>query len=778
MNNVIKNWKLVYAHHDACCGKEFYSIQELETSGFDILPASVPGQLEVELMKAGKLQDIYFSTNTLQAQELEDVHVWYYTEVEITKANQYLRFEGIDTFADIYVNGEFAASSDNMYLPCDVKADWKMGKNEVIVHIRPTVLEARKFTPPAYFYSNKYGTPSLYVRKAPHTFGWDILPRIVSAGLWKEVHILESKADQINEVAFCTHKIVPMPSTADGQPGQGLRAQIRFYITADLSHAMAKEYTVKIEGRCGDSTFEEERELWHNTQAFNFVVKNCKLWWPKNAGEQNLYDTKVTLLHKGEVCDTYELKIGIRTVELDRTEITDENGSGEFCFKVNGKKIFILGTNWIALDALHSNDGNRLAPSLEMLDDIGCNMVRCWGGNVYETDEFFDFCDEHGILVWQDFAMGCCVYPDEEVLRKALEKEAIYQIKRLRNHASLAVWAGDNECDIAHNWAGYDRNPTGNSLNRHVLRRAVEMHDYTRPYLPSSPYVSEEAFKGKGLMPENHLWGPRDYFKGEFYRNTFCHFASETGYHAFPALKTLKKFLVDPTKIFDEDGTTTEEYRVHATCMELMKGAPYEFRIQKAYDQVVTLFGKAEENLDDFIRQSQISQAEAKKYFIEKFRIGKWIRTGIIWWNLVDGWPQVSDAIVDYYFVKKLAYHYIKRSQAPVCLMFDEPEDNIITLVGSNDLPKDVDLSYKVTRISKDSSKNEVVLSGIARVDADSALRIAGLPIEEGEKEFYLIEWECGEYSGKNHYFTNIIDIDYAAYLNALKQCGMDEFDF
>ena len=156
MKQVVGNWKMAYAHHDACCGQEFYSIKDLEASGFDVLNATVPGQLEVELMKAGKLPDIYFSTNTLKAQELEDVHVWYYTEVEITKANQYLRFEGIDTFADIYVNGEFAASSDNMYLPCDVKADWKIGKNEIIVHIRPTVLEARKFTPPAYFYSNKY----------------------------------------------------------------------------------------------------------------------------------------------------------------------------------------------------------------------------------------------------------------------------------------------------------------------------------------------------------------------------------------------------------------------------------------------------------------------------------------------------------------------------------------------------------------------------------------------------------------------------------------------
>lgn len=766
------DWKMAYAHHEKCACGTYCTIKELETSGFDVIPASVPGNLELDLMKNGRIEDLYFSTNTLEAQKLEDVHVWYYTVLNITKPNQYLRFEGIDTFADIYVNGRLAKSTDNMYLAYDVEADWLEGENEVVVHIKPTMLEARKFTSPAVCSALRYNYASLYVRKAPHMFGWDIMPKIVSAGLWKEVTLQERMVDRFNEVYLFTDEI---KYQADGSN----KASMRLYINTELSGPFASEYTVRIEGSCRESHFICEKRLWHNTQGFVFDVENGKLWWPKNVGEANLYDVKVTLLRGSEICDIYQMKAGIRTVELDRTDAMDREGNGEFCFKVNGKKIFVLGTNWVPLDAFHSNDRNRLSEAMALLEDIGCNMIRCWGGNVYESDEFFDYCDEHGVLIWQDFAMACAIYPNEEMFEEKLYEEAVYQVKRLRNHSSLALWAGDNECDESYySETGIRKNPNHNSLTRKVLRRAVELHDGSRPYLPSSPYISEEVFHlGKKHMPERHLWGPRDYFKGTFYKDTFCHFASETGYHGFPSPQSLRCFLKEPEKIFKEDGTATDEYLVHAAGMELSADGQYAYRIKLAYDQVVTLFGKAEENFDDFVRQSQISQAEAKKYFIEKFRIGKWKRTGIIWWNLLDGWPQVSDAVVDYYHVKKLAYHYIKRSQEPVCIMFDEPENGRIRLVAVNDLPEDVEVAYTVKKISDAVKTDCVILSGNGVVSADSAVEFDSLAIVEGEKEFYLIEWKLDGKCYKNHYFTNIIDIDYQKYMDALKICGMDEFE-
>lgn len=763
-------WKVAYAHHEQCCQKNYCTIEQLEQSGFDILPGQVPGNLELELMRSGKLPDLYFSTNTLLAQKFEDVHAWYYATLVIDDPDQYLHFEGIDTFSDIYINGVLVKTTSNMHIAYDVTPNWERGENEIVVHIKPAMLEARALTPPAFCFSLKYNYPTLYARKAAHMFGWDIMPRIVSLGLWKDVTLCRKKADKIQEVYLVTDKI-------ETHSDDSCAAQMRFYMNAQLSGPIAQAYSVKIEGRCEESCFSVTQKLWHNTHAFHFQIPNCKLWWPKHSGTPALYDICVTLLKGDTVCDTYQFTAGVRTVQLERTDCTDNDANGAFCFRVNGKKIFILGTNWVPLDAFHSNDGNRLPKALELLDDIGCNMVRCWGGNVYESEEFFDFCDRHGILVWQDFAMGCGVYPNDDQFEKSITEEAVYQIKRLRNHPSLALWAGDNECDLALGWAGIKQNPNHNTITRRVLKRLVEMHDYSRPYLPSSPFVSNDVFCKKGIMPEDHIWGPRDYFKGPYYKDSLAHFASEIGYHGFPSPQSLAQFLEKPEIIFKEDGTPTDEYLVHAASMELEASAPFAYRIKLAYDQVVTLFGKAESAFDDFVRQSQISQAEAKKYFIEKFRIRKWKRTGIIWWNLLDGWPQVSDAIVDYYYNKKLAYHYIKRSQQPVCLMFDEPENGAINLIAVNDLPASRQVSYTVKKYDPLTNTDAEILTDEVLLDADAVTNLAAVELPENEKHFYFIEWTMSGKTHQNHYFTNILDIDYSAYMLALQKYGMDEFE-
>lgn len=763
-------WNVAYAHHQQCCQKHYSTIEELEQSGFDIIPAQVPGALELDLMHAGRLPDLYFGTNTLLAQKLEDVHAWYYTKVRIDDPSQYLHFEGIDTFSDIFVNGVLVQSTCNMHLAYDVDANWIMGENEVVVHIKPAMLQARAFALPASCFALKYNYPSLYVRKAAHMFGWDIMPRIVSLGIWRDVTLCRKKTDKIKEIYLVTDRIeMRSPTVHD--------AHMRFFMNADLSGTIAQAYSVKIEGRCDESYFSVTQTLWHSTHAFHFLIPNCKLWWPKHAGTPALYDITVTLMHGDAICDTYKLKAGIRTVELDRTDATDLDGNGEFCFRINEKKLFILGTNWVPLDAFHSNDRKRLTKALELLDEIGCNMVRCWGGNIYESKEFFDFCDRKGILVWQDFAMGCGVYPDDEQFAKTLSEEAVFQIKRLRNHASLALWAGDNECDLALAWAGNKQNPNHNSITRNLLKRLVEMHDYSRPYLPSSPFVSNSVFQKNGLLPEDHIWGPRDYFKGSYYKDTFAHFASEIGYHGFPSPRSLTQFLKNPEVIFNEDGKPTDEYLVHAAGMELDPNGPYAYRIQLAYDQVITLFGNAEAGLDNFVRQSQISQAEAKKYFIEKFRIGKWKRTGIIWWNLLDGWPQISDAIVDYYHNRKLAYHYIKRSQEPVCLMFDEPENGAMNLLAVNDLPSAKQISYTVKKYDPFTHTEVEITAGEAVVAADAATTLTVVKIPENEKRFYCIEWIMDGKSHRNHYFTNLLDIDFQSYMLALQYYAMDEFE-
>ena len=246
----------------------------------------------------------------------------------------------------------------------------------------------------------------------------------------------------------------------------------------------------------------------------------------------------MTLLRRGEVVDSLSLRHGIRTVVLDRTSVTTEDGDGEFRFIVNGDPIFVLGTNWVPLDVYHARDLSRLASVLDLLDEIGCNMVRCWGGNVYESDAFFDWCDEHGVMVWQDFAMACAIYPQDSAFQEVLRTEVTAVARRLRQHPSLVLWAGDNECDQKHVRTGQGRDPNLNVLTRSVIPEVLRLEDPSRPYLPSSPYIDDVGFlAGERFLPEDHLWGPRVDFKGDYYSGALCHFASEIGYLGAPSVE-------------------------------------------------------------------------------------------------------------------------------------------------------------------------------------------------------------------------------------------------
>lgn len=754
---------MAYAPNFLCQGMTIAKIEDIKKSGFEIIDAEVPGNFELDLMRAGKCPDLFFSENTLEAQKLENLHLWYFAEFD-AEDGDFLRFEGIDTVSEIFINGTFAARTDNMFIPYEAKSGIRQGRNEVVVHILPVCIEAGKYDVPSGCFAFKYNFSALNIRKAAHMFGWDIMPRIVSAGIWKEVTLEHEKSDKIKDIHFITNRL----------DGESKTAELRFCINAETGGDFIRDYSVRIHGVCGDSRFEACETLWNYGYQFNLEVRDARLWQPRNCGEQNLYETRVELLCRGEVVDVRELKVGIRTVELEYTDSESEEKIGRFTFRINGRRVFCMGSNWVPLDAFHSQDKKRLGRALEMLDELGCSIVRCWGGNVYESNEFFDFCDEHGIMVWQDFAMGCAVYPQRGEFLSRLEEEAVYQIKRLRNHASLVLWAGDNECDLAYrDWSGYFRDPNKNVLTRRLLGELVELYDYSRPYLPSSPFVSERAFESGLPLPEDHLWGPRDYFKGEFYTGAKSRFASETGYQGMPSPESLSRFLENPERIFDENGEPTAEYKVHAASPELDMNAPYVYRIGLTYSQIVTMFGAAEDNFSDLVRQSQISQAEAKKYFIEKFRLKKWDCTGIIWWNLLDGWPQVSDAVVDYYFVRKLAYHYIKRSQTPVCLMFDEPHGGRLTMYAVNDLRRDVKIRCTV----RDIYSGEALAALEFAAHADSSEEVLSLDAEDGRERFLLIEWTAEGRSFKNHYCTKLKNTDYRKYLSAIEKCGFDQFE-
>ena len=774
----INDWRLSYAENKRVRkeGITVKSAKDICDYSLPTIPATVPGAFELDFVREGLLPDVYFGTGSIDTQSCENLHLYYHTTFELSKEegyNTFLRFDGIDTVAEIFVDGEMIGFVENMFhahrFPIDGLSN---GSHELVVHIIPATIYSRQFEIPSMCFGLLFNHDALMVRKAPSMFGWDIMPRIVSGGLWKGVYVENLPVARITNQYTYTKSISKDKKTAT------LVTNLKIVSDEDF----ITDFKIVIHGTCGEHSFHREYKPYCAAVQLAFDVNDPILWWPKNYGDPSLYDVKISLYFKGELCDEVDFKLGIRTLWLKRTPLSGDDG--DFCFIVNGQRIFVMGTNWVPCDALPARHDDYTIRNLEMVSELGCNMVRCWGGNVYPSELFYNYCDENGILVWQDFALACGHYPDDDRLNSLVRREVKEIVKEKRQHPSLALWAGDNECDgfvVPYADDGLKEgeqpsfiNPNLNKLTREVILREVREHDAIRPYLPSSPYIDQLAYE-KGHPAEQHLWGPRDYFKGEYYGTAPCHFASEIGYHGCPSPDSIKKFIPAESlpKKSIKDIYQNPDWLVHAAgMMTTTVDNPYAYRLPLMVSQVERIFGKAEDDLLNFARQSQISQAEAKKFFIERFRINKWRMTGLLWWNIADGWPQVSDAVVDYYGTKKIAYHYIKRSQQQFALMCAEPKDGRIDLYAANDHQRDITCEYTVV----DLVSGKTVASGSVSAPANGVALAAS--IEYDPEAFLLISWS-GECEGENHFVTNIGEgWTYEKYAECMKKAGFyDEFE-
>lgn len=752
---LLNSWRMTFAQNSHVVKNKISltTTESILSSGQTIIPASVPGNFELDFSKAGLLpEDIFFGDNITKVQDFEKTHLWYFTEFELEdkNADAFILFEGIDTVADIYIDGKKFAFTENMLIPHEFSLEnVSAGRHDLVVHITPAHVYTDRFQLSTRNRGMQHNMDSILIRKAPYMYGWDIMPRAVSGGLWKPVSIVYKPKNRIEDY-FCYIQNYVENQFCD------YIFKTRIHIEEDD----LRRYSLKIEGKCGNSVFFSQTKAYSVNNLTGVRIENPLLWWPKNYGEPNLYRTKITLFLDGVECDSVEFNLGVRFIELERTSCAGPDG--KFFFRINGKKIFAQGSNWVPTDTFPSRQAEYDLRGLKLLDDLNCNIVRCWGGNIYPDDAFFDYCDAHGILVWQDFAMACGIYPTDDRMCKLLKEEAQSVVLRLRNHASLALWSGDNECDGQYLWTHtningkwlYSGSPDDNVLTRKILPEVLDRLDGFRPYLPSSPYLDKEAYETANPS-EDHLWGPRDYFKGEYYKtNSVCHFASETGYHGCPAPATLRKFISeDQLDDFGNDRIcTNRQWLAHATCPEPTIEDGYSYRIPLMTRQIIRLFGDYKDGgLESYALKSQISQAEAFKFFIEHFRIQNNYRSGIIWWNAIDGWPQISDAVVDWYGTKKLAYHYIKRCQTPFIIMCDEPDsDGNLRLVAVNDSRDTVTVSYTVT----DALTGERLCGDTITVEPDGNITAA---VFKEESRYYLISWS-GDVCGMNHFTGRIGD--------------------
>lgn len=717
---------------------DFRTLEDIRNENLNILDAVVPGNFEIDLMNNHVLEEVYFGENIEKTYPYEKHHKWYFRTFEFKGDKKKLNmvFEGLDCISQVFLNGEQILATDNMLIAHNADVEHLIKDvNELVVHFKPVLNEALTKEYPLYSAAFPFNYESLYIRKAPHMYGWDILPRIVSAGVFKDVYLINMDS-VFEEIHIDTMEI------------NKENAKMLLFFKLNIDDFNLNDYEIELTAKCEESTIVEKIPVLFISGRMFFTIKNPELWWPTGKGTPFLYKAIVALYRKGELIEKTGIDFGVRIVKLTRSETTDREGNGEFLFEINGERIFILGTNWVPADALHSRDKQRIEKMLEMVSDLGCNMIRCWGGNIYEDDLFYDLCDEKGIMIWQDFSFGCAVYPQDDKFIHKVEEEATSVIKKLRSHACLVLWAGDNEVDCAHSWFGRTINPNFNKINREVLSRLVNLHDTYKQYLPSSPFISEEGYaSGDEYLPEYHLWGPRDYYKSTFYQNAYCHFASEIGYHGCPSVQSIKKF-ISPDKWWPYEN---REWQLHATAPMPDKDDRYNFRIQLMANQIKVLFGEIPDNLEDFSYASQVSQAEAMKFFIESFRSKKWRKTGIIWWNLIDGWPQFSDAVVDYYFDRKLAYEYIKNSQRQILVMMSENDNRKHDILICNDSRK----NEKVTIVIEDENQDIVFKKSCFSLN-DEVIKAGEISCQKNEKHLYRIRYEINGVRFMNHYLSGI----------------------
>ena len=713
--------------------------------------ANVPGNLELALQDAGIVPDIFYADNAKRLRPYEFYEWVYVLEFDYNEAwrQPRLHFEGIDCLATVFLNGECVGKAENAFIAhsFDVGAALRKGKNTLAVHLASAANKLYDYPMRPSAAAFRLNNEIMWIRKPAHSFGWDIAPRICLGGLWRGVWLEEVPESRIEEFFIDTLNVSPEKAT--------LRYSAKI-ATPELANQY--HFLMKIEGRCGDSVFAKQFPVWSYICGENFTIDAPQIWNVRNYGAPNIYNVKASLCtFDGDVIATYETTLGIRTIELRRKELCTDGAEPDFQFFVNGKPVRLSGTNHVPVDALHSRDAQGYDALLGMVAELNCNVMRVWGGGVYEDDAFYDRCDKEGILIWQDFMMGCTAYPDDADLQARLEKEADVITRRLRQHPCIALWAGDNECDFFYLAHGLNPN-IANPITRKVLPTVCRRNDPSRPYLPSSPYLSQEAYDlsiernqyAMDFLPEQHLWGPRDNFKGDFYSNAKSSFSSEIGYHGCPSAASIRKFMPPETcEKMDVNGKNPM-WQYRGSSPYLPDSPNYTYRVKLMCDQVREFFGECPDDLEQFAFASQIVQAEALKFFIERHRRSAKC-TGVIWWNIKDCWPQTSDSIVDYYGVKKFAWHYVAVCQQPLLGMITDANAWHRKVIFTNDSAKDASGRFALV----DALNNTTLLEGDFAVKAGEVREVANPFTLSGEKTVLLLRWECDNGAkGVNHILT------------------------
>lgn len=684
----------------------------------------LPCDIHEPLIACGDIGEPLVGLNYKDCKWMEDRSWWFMKEFEITGDDLEqdvveLRIESLDGHADIYLNHVYLGKHTNAFYPFtkDVKSFLKTGPNVLMIRITCGLEYVSRRDS---FDTYNCGTEEkgrVHLRKPQFVFGWDWAPRLATCGITGNVEIVFYNKVAIQEIHVFTKKL-----NKDGSADIGVHMEVEnFEDIADLA-ATAR---IELAGTLNES-IPMTKDILLNSGSnfidFELHIENARLWWPAGMGEQQLYDIKADIVTDEMTC-TRNVRFGIRTIEIDQTPINENERL--FAFKINGIRTFCKGGNWVPSDSIYSRvKEEKYLTLINEARAANFNMLRVWGGGIYEREIFYKTCDEQGIMIWQDFMFACALYPDQkDEFRRSVENEIDYQTRRLRNHPCTVVWSGNNENQEAHFawWKGVQKgwDFPGGKIYNYIAPKLIHTNCPEIPYRNGSPYGGEN--------PNCHERGDRHFWqKGktlcdlerkitpEVYDELTAKFVSEFGYVGPCCKKTVEDYL----------GTTeidmnSEAFKAHTHAV----GLPH---LVEGQNKAVMLegiqkhYGKKELTVDEYLLYGGLCQGMMYQYLIESMR---WRQDcyGSLFWMYSDCWGETGWTIIDYYLRRKISYYFVKRAFAPVKFILRKSE-NAVQVVGINDIQNSqvIKLEYGYTSFDgkvKDNFILDVELKPFSRAN-------------------------------------------------------------
>lgn len=650
------------------------------------MPVVAPGDAYQTLLGAGRLDHPFVDRNEAAAAWVRDREWWWRTTFVAPQVSAdetvELVFEGLDTFATVYLDGQEVGRADNMFRRWVFPVGDRVRPGRIhtlAIRFDPTAVALEGKTPPppwAAFTDRISRSKRNLMRKAQFGWGWDWGPDLPTVGIWQEARIEIRPRARIADVAFAT-----LTATS-------ARAEMR--VDIEISGAAAGLRTeIVLTDPQGQSVFRLERDA-ADTAPTALTIDAPELWWTHDLGDQPLYELSVRLLEGERLVDETRRAVGIRTIALDQSPDPDEPGATFFRFVLNGVPIFAKGACWVPTTSFVADVASE--PYARLIDQAAranMNMIRVWGGGIYEPDVFYDLCDQRGVLVWQDFMFACAPYPDDEAFVASVRAEVDDQVRRLRHHPSMALWCGNNENEAIHridiDVSGVEVPLPGAILYDAVIPGMLADLDPTTPYWPGSPGGGPNpnsmkagdvhdwtVWHGIPPIPDDQMIEPFGFAPEKIvyqrYAEDTGRFISEFGIQAAPALATLKRWM-DPADLDPESEGFHQRIKDES---------------KKALAMIDPVTGQPS-TIQDYVDFTQWTQAEGLKFGIEHFRRRRPHCSGALLWQFNDCWPCVSWSLVDYDGVEKAGYHAVRRAFAPVLASFRESGDGAVELWITND---------------------------------------------------------------------------------------------